>query len=85
MRAIDLADVEAEVARVWVTGEPGALNHAMIRCGPVGSGHQWFAQRFGVGWTGCWIADDERAAHTAVESWMRRRGGVKSWVELMRP
>jgi hypothetical protein len=82
MRAADPAEVSFAVARVWVTEAGG---QAMIRIGPVAGSCCWFAQRIGQRWRGFWIAGDERAACMAVESWMRRRGGVAAWQELARP
>jgi PadR family transcriptional regulator PadR len=70
MRAADPAEVAFAVARVWVTDTGG---QAMIRIGPVERSCCWFVQRIGHRFTGFWIAGDERAACTAVESWMRRR------------
>ncbi|GAA0528893.1 hypothetical protein GCM10010172_06890 [Paractinoplanes ferrugineus] len=84
MQAVNPAGTAWQVTRVWVT-EVDTPRQAMVRIGPLSGQPGWIAQRLGRGWNGSWIADCERSATLAAESWMRRRGGSDAWTELERP
>lgn len=81
MERINLDELAGVVrVRAWATGAPASWKYAEVAVGTIPAegypdGVRWWASRAGQRWSGAWLADDERQACEAADSWMRRRGG----------
>lgn len=60
--------------RAWASGNPTRHLYREVAVGRLADGRV-YAARVGRGWTGAWLARDERQAADAVDSWMVRAGG----------
>jgi hypothetical protein len=71
MERINLGEHRKTRLRAWAFGNPSHWQYREAVLGQLDDG-RWFVSRIGRGWSGAWLARDERQACEAVESWMRR-------------
>ncbi|MFI5898346.1 hypothetical protein ACIA5D_50555 [Actinoplanes sp. NPDC051513] len=81
MERVVLGEAEHRVGRLWVRGRRGNLHHGLIGMGELAD-RRWFIAKAERGTNMAWIAGDERAACSAVERLIARRGGHETWQEI---